>query len=226
MTWKILPYEQDKNMVNLPTASILNGAWLDNFRGYLDNILFDKIDSSKRFIDGGASYGWFMPVFYDFCDKIECFEIRKDVFECLSENIANYGYGVDVTAHNIGLSSYIGTAYHDDGERSHLGVPKNWTGATKLTMNGSHTECQVTTLDSFEFDDVELIKLDVEGHEYEALKGSQETITSCRPICIVELYPMTASTIRQDVFKFFDKNNYKVFDLRRHDVIFLPEERI
>ena len=50
-------------------------------------------------------------------------------------------------------------------------------------------------LDSYEFARVDLIKIDVEGYEYEVLKGAAETIKTHKPALIVELHPkMTANT--------------------------------
>ncbi|MBY0339371.1 MAG: FkbM family methyltransferase [Acetobacteraceae bacterium] len=45
----------------------------------------------------------------------------------------------------------------------------------------------VITLDSLALPDVTAIKLDVEGHEYEALRGARETLLRCRPVLSIEL---------------------------------------
>ena len=46
---------------------------------------------------------------------------------------------------------------------------------------------ELATLDGFELADVALIKIDVEGHELEVLKGARQTIAASRPILIVEI---------------------------------------
>ena len=43
-----------------------------------------------------------------------------------------------------------------------------------------------STLDGFAFDHIALIKVDVEGHELQVLKGARETIERCKPILYVE----------------------------------------
>ena len=42
------------------------------------------------------------------------------------------------------------------------------------------------TLDSYEFSDVDLIKIDVEGYELQVVKGAAKTIAQSRPIIILE----------------------------------------
>jgi len=50
----------------------------------------------------------------------------------------------------------------------------------------SEGEIRITTLDEYKFDDVSLIKIDVEGWEPAVLRGAQETIERCRPVLYVE----------------------------------------
>lgn len=46
---------------------------------------------------------------------------------------------------------------------------------------------QVRTLDSFDFQNVGFIKIDVEGHEEAVLAGAQMTIARCRPNFLIEV---------------------------------------
>jgi FkbM family methyltransferase len=45
---------------------------------------------------------------------------------------------------------------------------------------------QIQSIDSFDLDSVVFIKLDIEGMEYQALKGSIETIQRCSPFVVFE----------------------------------------
>jgi hypothetical protein len=49
------------------------------------------------------------------------------------------------------------------------------------------------TLDSFNLERIDLLKIDVEGYELEVLQGGAETVTRCRPVCIVEQRPAQVS---------------------------------
>jgi FkbM family methyltransferase len=57
-------------------------------------------------------------------------------------------------------------------------------GFTRVGKGGERVEAR--TLDSFGFSDVSLIKIDVEGHEIEVLKGAEQTIRKWHPALIVE----------------------------------------
>ena len=48
-------------------------------------------------------------------------------------------------------------------------------------------EVPLRRLDDFHFRDVSLIKIDVEGHEFEVIQGARKTIESSRPVMIMEI---------------------------------------
>lgn len=48
-------------------------------------------------------------------------------------------------------------------------------------------QTELTTLDAFQLERVDLIKIDVEGHEFEVLQGACRTIAASRPTLIVEI---------------------------------------
>lgn len=45
----------------------------------------------------------------------------------------------------------------------------------------------VTTIDAFYLSDLDFLQLDVEGHEWHALRGAAETVARCHPLIQVEL---------------------------------------
>ncbi len=54
----------------------------------------------------------------------------------------------------------------------------------------------VASLDSYELERVALLKIDVEGHEVEVLRGAERTIASWRPTAIVEARDETRDSVR------------------------------
>lgn len=67
------------------------------------------------------------------------------------------------------------------------------TGET-IMFGGTHSEREgaqsktvpVFTIDSFEFSDVDYIKIDVEGFEKKVLIGASQTIERCNPVIVIE----------------------------------------
>ena len=67
--------------------------------------------------------------------------------------------------------------------------PNNIGGSRVSDVHSSHNQTiKLQTLDSLvdSSEDVKLIKIDVEGHEYQAILGSEKTIKSNRPIILFE----------------------------------------
>lgn len=71
------------------------------------------------------------------------------------------------------------------------GTPGSY-GDTFIDLKSDHniaTDVLMRTLDSFEFADIDFIKIDCEGYEYFVLKGAEKTIHQNKPCIIVEQKP-------------------------------------
>jgi hypothetical protein len=72
----------------------------------------------------------------------------------------------------------------------------------KIAIDGFRTHrVQMTTLDSFQFRDVEFIKIDVEGHESRVVDGAAETIKSQMPAMLIEIEQRHIERPISEVFK-------------------------
>lgn len=75
---------------------------------------------------------------------------------------------------------HIGGAYGGSlGSLSNLAVPDE--------IVSSRYEVELHTLDSYSFDDVALIKIDVEGHEEAVLAGAEKTLRRAKPLLLIEI---------------------------------------
>ena len=109
-------------------------------------------------------------------------------------------------------------------------------GTTKRTVT-----VDVRTLDSYNFDEVDFVKIDVEGYELFVLQGGLQTILHNRPILQLEIVDKQCRKFdysRTDIANLFDTLNYKCcsekngwIDLRNHkegrgemDLFFVPQE--
>lgn len=136
-------------------------------------------------IDIGANNGLFSYRFSKYFRKVHSFEINPD----LTSPIAQYNPG-NITIHTCGLSSKTQTVRFflpvvDGLVLSGWGSldPRNCPEAQSLIER----EFPVKPLDDFGFTEVDFIKIDVEGHEVEVLKGATATIEKSRPVLLIEV---------------------------------------
>ena len=137
----------------------------------------------RRFIDIGANWGSYSLVLSPQFASVESFE---PIQRC-ARAIARYAstFNTKISVHECALSDRDGTVpffipWSPDEDAS---------SASRIAVDGDATAVRVRarTLDSFGFPEVDLIKIDVEGHEREVLAGAAETIRRCRPTLLIEV---------------------------------------
>jgi FkbM family methyltransferase len=172
--------------------------WFRKFKGTLDQEMFVAstfLENHRRFLDIGSNVGIYSYYFAKSMDQIDAFEPLIEASSRLSAtNLKN------VSIHNIALSNRCETKtfYIPIANR------KLVTGlATLEEKPGNHVEriINVTTLDEFKYDDVDLIKIDVEGHEIHVIRGAIHTIKRCKPVIIVEIEQCHIKVPITDIFQ-------------------------
>jgi FkbM family methyltransferase len=144
-------------------------------RKFRDQIIA-HIPNKRTFIDVGANIGiWSFPFINKFKNVIG-YEPSKQNIECLQ---ANVGDAIDIRTKAV--ANFEGTAdFHQAGKNC---------GDGKLCRPGigaSYT-VPVVKLDDENLSDVDLIKIDVQGWEYEVLLGAENIIKTQRPWVIFEV---------------------------------------
>lgn len=140
--------------------------------------LAEEGSRAKLVLDIGANHGTMGQALEANDYDVVSFEPQPELFKLvLSKNVRGI-------KHNCALGDVEGVApmprLRYDEKNNFGGM-----GLGFRSVLGS-IEVPVRTLDSFNFDNVGLIKLDVEGYEERVLRGGQETIARCRPILYVE----------------------------------------
>jgi FkbM family methyltransferase len=84
-----------------------------------------------------------------------------------------------------------------------------------VKVNTGYQRVQVPqhTLDSYNFTDVDIIKIDVEGYELQVLEGAVNTIAQNRPIVqieCVEIQPRAFGKTINDLMDYFTSKNYVI----------------
>ena len=139
---------------------------------------FVKAGKDKLVLDIGANIGVISQALEFSGFTVESFEPQPEVFGLLRRNMKG-------RCHNLALASRVGVTT----------IPKvnydevnNFGGLSCGTASKSRgaIEVKVETLDSFNFANVGLMKIDVEGFEEEVLRGGVETINRCSPVLYLE----------------------------------------
>jgi FkbM family methyltransferase len=82
---------------------------------------------------------------------------------------------------------------------------------TQVKKSQHIVDVPARTIDSYNFEDVDAIKIDVEGSELFVIEGAKDTIDRCRPSVQVEIVPKQCAQYGynpQDLYDFFDKRDY------------------
>lgn len=157
-------------------------------------------------VEGGANIGTHTVPYAQTVGgwgRVFAFEPNPPVFECLVNNTKEYP---NIELHQCALGLY------EAEEFLHLELN---VGASYVLPQHHHDrvlKVPCRRLDSFEFERVDFIKLDVEGYELYALLGAVVTLTRHRPIILLELNrPVLARNghTNEDILKFLSDLNYE-----------------
>ncbi len=133
-------------------------------------------------INVGANFGIYTYAFVRAGARVEAFEPLPQCRRILAAYASPR-----VRVHNVALSDASGRlplhipVYDGRPEPGH---------ATFRHIVATHqtVDVPVRTLDEFQFRDVSLIKVDVEGHELDVLRGARATLARERPVLVLEIY--------------------------------------
>jgi FkbM family methyltransferase len=128
---------------------------LDKFINYCEN----KSLKFNHVLDIGAWVGTWTMKINSFCGRVIAFEPDPLHYECLVKNVPD---NVETHQLAVGNDSKMISLSQDDFTQA-----KRVLGAGTIPM---------VTIDSLNLDDVDLIKIDVEGFEMEVLKGAENTL--------------------------------------------------
>lgn len=175
--------------------------WYCWLRGALEDemkLLELLVRSHDLVVDVGGNRGIYAYQFWRLGARVEVFEPNPACSRVLSAWAAGKA-GVNV--HSVALSSHSGSAnLHIPIDES--GIEHDSSASIENTGFGrSHDEwVPLQTRDSFGFEDVSLIKIDVEGHEYSVIEGAGATLAASRPALLVEIEQRHANRPIGEVF--------------------------
>jgi FkbM family methyltransferase len=158
-------------------------------------------------IDIGANIGLYSYVLSRICDAVESFEPVPSNRRVLQAYNAR-----NINVHEVALSSKSGTAVLNIPIENDIEI---YGHASLTNQFANQKRLQVTTkkLDDYNFINVRFIKIDVEGHELDVIRGAKRTIEICRPIMLIEIEQRQLSFPINIVFEEVLACGYKGFFL-------------
>ena len=185
------------------------------------------------FVDIGAHIGTYTWLLGPYVDQVFAFEPTKRIYNHLCANIMLKNLSNKVETYNIGLSDCNGslTFYERQPDGGTNGFTEyGWQEDNSYPVS-------VMQLDDFKIDNISLIKIDVEGHELQVIKGAFETLKRNNyPPIIFECWEpepqgrTTARTpivraLKDNLFGYLDEIGYAV-NPTGHPEIFLATRKI
>lgn len=154
-----------------------NGAWDGPHQEWINSHKDGYLKYCKKFdvvIQAGGNQGLYPRLFSQYFKTVYTFEPDSYNFHCLVNNCQQDNI-VKIQA-ALGPESKLISISGDPG----------MTNSGTISVIQDKGIIPQVTIDSFNFDTVDLIQLDLEGYEAEALKGAIKTIEKFRPIVACE----------------------------------------
>jgi len=217
----ILNFENYKFYASFDKKSL--SRWmLKNLKAWdsenVEKIIFFLKKYNGSFIDCGCNFGAYsIPIAKEFEDQnVYAFDASKKAIHKLKQNI-DLNKITNITYFNIGIGDKNTEAYFNE-EISDL---KN-DGSFRFTQDKNNEKTKIYKLDDvFENDKISIkenivIKLDLEGFDFLALKGLTKTLNRSKVIIFIEISKMLLENSKNfsNEFELFIKNNkLNIYDL-------------
>ena len=219
------------------------GEWAKNELDVISHFIHKK----DHILDVGAFIGTHTAAFSSFVGsegKVYSFEPIEYIFNILSKNIQRNHFE-NTILYNVALGfeeNIISAPIIDFNKTANYGT-YSFKNETELKEQSSNN-IKIESIDKYNFKKVDFIKIDVEGMEYDVLKGGIKTIQYYRPYIFSEANSLEDSiavlNLSRDInYKSYGlltsaycKNNFKenktnIFDeAKEFGLLLIPEENI
>lgn len=171
-------------------------------------------------LDVGANRGTYTHVLAKLCSHVHAFEPNPKMHGLLARALPR-----NATAYQVALSD-------TNGGTTDLIVPLYGTKFSNVgaSLNPRKAErphgvvpVERRTLDSYGFEDVGFIKIDVEGFEQAVLTGARDTIARCRPTILVEMEENHTGRPLTESHAFMERFDMEGFFVRDGEILPLAE---
>lgn len=195
----------------------IDGTYEKDEIDFLKKFLLDKLSSKICALDIGANIGnHTIRLFSKMFSEVYCFEPNPKIYALLKLNVEQLD---NIKTYCIGLSNKAGIA-------SIKIDPLNYGAATivnadhnlQSTNNREYLRIELDTLDNILNNSnkkIDLIKLDVENHELNVLRGAKKTIEKYSPMILFETN-INEGKNKNDLIQYLEDNKYNFFTLEEN----------
>jgi FkbM family methyltransferase len=198
--------------------------------------IFEKyITKDSVVLEGGCHIGAHSVKLSKLSNKVYCFEPLKESNKILRKNLIRNNCLNTIVfdealsdAQNITKFAWmpfynLGGSGLDDNP---MGIPHGENIATNLDES---YPVKTVSIDFFNFNKLDFIKLDIEGYETKAINGAIETIKRLNPIIVLECWSnhfgQTDPNHTKEQFKILLDLGYSVEQVGISDWLFLPRNK-
>jgi FkbM family methyltransferase len=153
----------------------LNSSMINEINSWFKN------KDKKHAIDIGANIGFITAYFGTHWEHVTAFEPTPSIFECLQKNCNK----PNIKLINKALSNTEKNVLFATSGRSEINQIVSDTQFLKKRWG--HITVPAITLDSLNLTNVDIIKIDVEGHELSVVYGAEQTIKNNKPLIVIEI---------------------------------------
>jgi len=187
--------------------------WGGNYEQDQFNEVMPHISNRDVALDIGAHVGiWSMRLAQNF-KRVIAFEPVPKHIECWKQNMSKFisehsEWGNISTLETVALGHENGTATMKVPNTTNTGMASLVHESNQKTgdrwvqpewENFPKIEVKTRTLDSYEFDQLDFIKIDVEWFELRVLQGAENTIRKHKPIMYIEMSDTEAYTFMKNL---------------------------
>jgi len=187
--------------------------------GYVANVVMggavSKLIKGNYVLDIGANIGNHTLYFLFECGAamVHCFEPIKETYGFLQKNVELNDLQDVTTLHNVGVGAKSSMANMVSFNSSNM-------GSTEIDYNESG-DIPIVAIDDLQFErKIALIKIDVEGFEYEVVKGMLKTVKRHSPYIIIEI----RDKFFNDIEKILGSMGYWYINISKgNNYLFIPK---
>lgn len=161
----------------------------------IDYIKENIADKELNMVDVGVEVGSYSIMLCDHFKKITGFE----------PNLNNY----KVFSHTIKINGIDNIELHNKGCGA-INSVCSLTSKNSDQISVGQGTIPLVTLDSLDLDNCKFLKIDVEGHEFEVLKGAKNFINKHKPYIYLETHPGIKLGVKELSEQWLTENGYEV----------------